>query len=81
MTTTREAEQATPPKGRLLRAIDAIFAQLWSWGGLYFLIAISLGLALWPLTDIPALKYVVKNDLSIVQRYRALIAVASHDSR
>lgn len=76
MTTTREAEQATPPKGRLLRAIDAIFAQLWSWGGLYFLIAISLGLALWPLTDIPALKYVVKNDLSIVQRYRALIAIA-----
>lgn len=76
MTTTRGAEQAEPPKGRLLRAIDAIFAQLWSWGGLYFLIAISLGLALWPLTDIPALKYVVKNDLSVVQRHKALIAVA-----
>lgn len=74
MTTTPETE---PPKGRLLRAIDATVAQLWSWGPLYLLIAISPGLALWPLLRAPALRFVVKNDLTIGQRYEVLAAIAA----
>lgn len=76
MTTKRESEQPPAPKGRLLRGIEALFTQLWSWGPLYFLIAISLGVALWPVTDIAALRYIVKNDLSIAQRMQVLVAIA-----
>jgi len=73
MTTTPETE---PPKGRLLRAIDATVAQLWNWGPLYLLIAISPGLALWALLRPSALRYIVKNDLSIGQRHEVLAAIA-----
>ncbi|MDC0670210.1 DUF2079 domain-containing protein [Nannocystis radixulma] len=72
MTTTQETEQA---KGRLLRTIDATVAQLWKWGPLYLLIAISPGLALWPLLT-GTLRHIIKNDLSIGQRYAMLAAVA-----
>lgn len=78
METNRGTGQVEPPKGRLLRAIDELAAQLWSWGGLYFLIAISLGLALWPLTDLSLFKHIaVKNDLTVDQRHRALLAIGA----
>jgi uncharacterized membrane protein len=74
MTMTQETEQ---PKGRVLRRIEATVAQLWSWGPLYFLIAISPGLALWPLFNPGALRYIVKNDLTIGQRYGVLASIAA----
>jgi uncharacterized membrane protein len=70
------SETSEKPKPRWERAIEDVCRGAWEWGILYGLIAISLGLALWPLTDIDALRYIVKNDLSIAQRYRVLLAVA-----
>lgn len=61
---------------RFLQGIGDLVAGLWRLGPMYLLIAASLGLALWPLTDIDAIRYIVKNDLSVAQRYRVLIAVA-----
>ena len=74
MTMTQETEQT---KGRLLRGIEATVAQLWSWGPLYFLIAISPGLALWPMLYPGALRYIVKNDLTIGQRHGVLASIAA----
>ena len=68
------ANEAT--KSRWERAVEAMFRGMWEWGVLYGLIAVSLGLALWPLTDIEAMKYIVKNDLTVPQRSQALLAVA-----
>ncbi len=68
------ADEAT--KSRWERALEGLFRGLWEWGVLYGLIAVCLGLALWPLTDINALHYIVKNDLSVAQRSQALLAVA-----
>jgi len=67
-------DEATRPRWE--RAIAGMFRGMWEWGVLYCLIAVSLGLALWPLTDIESIHYIVKNDLSVVQRSRALLAVA-----
>jgi len=53
-----------------------MFRGMWEWGVLYGLIAVSLGLALWPLKDFDAMRYIVKNDLSVAQRSQALLAVA-----
>lgn len=75
MTKKRESEELQAPKGRLLRGVDELFAQLWSWGPLYLMISVSLGLALWPWTDIVALRYIVKNDLSIAQRTQVMVAM------
>lgn len=76
MSSTPETESTAAPKGRLLRAIETTFAQLWSWGPLYFLIAISPGLALWPVLHPRAWNYIVRNDLSIGQRYGVLNTIA-----
>lgn len=62
-------------KPRLERAFESLCRGAWEWGILYGLIAISLGLALWPLTDIEAIRYIVKNDLTVPQRYQVLLAV------
>jgi len=53
-----------------------MFRGMWEWGVLFCLIAVALGLALWPLTDVDSIHYIVKNDLSVVQRSKALLAVA-----
>lgn len=76
MSSTPETEPSQAPKERVLRAIEAAFAQAWRWGPLYFLIAISPGLALWPLLHPNALPYIVKNNLSIGQRFGVLNMVA-----
>ncbi|HEY0135725.1 MAG TPA: DUF2079 domain-containing protein [Nannocystis sp.] len=68
------ANEATKPRWE--RAVEAIFRGMWEWGVLYALIAVSLGLALWPLTNIEAMKYIVRNDLTVPQRSQALLAVA-----
>ncbi|MBL9106596.1 MAG: DUF2079 domain-containing protein [Myxococcales bacterium] len=63
------------PKTRIERAIQAFFQNAWQWGLLYLLIASAFGLALWPLSDIEAIRYIVKNDLTVPQRYQVLLAV------
>lgn len=68
------ADEAT--KTRWERAIEAIFRGMWEWGVLYALICVALGLALWPLTDVEAISYIVKNNLTVPQRSRVLLAVA-----
>lgn len=68
------ANEATKPRWE--RAVEAIFRGMWEWGVLYGLIAVSLGLALWPLTNLEAMRYIVKNDLTVPQRSQALLAVA-----
>ena len=65
-----------PTRPRLERAIEGMFRGMWEWGVLFCLIAVALGLALWPLTDLESIHYIVKNDLSVVQRSKALLAVA-----
>lgn len=65
-----------PQKPRWVQAVEAVCRGLWEWGILYGLIAISLGLALWPLTDIDAVRYIVKNDLTVDKRYQVLLAIA-----
>lgn len=72
-TTSEPASEVQKP--RWVRAVEALFRGAWEWGLVYGLIAISLGLALWPLTDIDAVRYIVKNDLSVPQRYQVLLAV------
>lgn len=74
MATTSEPEHE-PQKPRWQSALDAFFRGMWEWGILYGLIAISLGLAIWPLLDVETIRYVVKNDLSVPQRYQVLLAV------
>ncbi len=64
-------------KPRWERAIEGMFRGLWEWGVLYGLIAVSLGIALWPLTNIEVMHYIVKNDLSVAQRQQALLAVGA----
>ncbi len=65
-----------PTRPRWERAIEGMFRGMWEWGVLFCLIAVALGLALWPLTDVDSIHYIVKNDLSVVQRSKALLAVA-----
>ncbi len=67
---------AEQPKARWERAVEALFRNLWQWGALYALIVMSLGWALFPLTDVEAIRYLVKNDLPAAGRSRALLAVA-----
>lgn len=69
-------EAPTRPTPRWERAITEMFRGLWEWGVLYLLIAVSLGLAFWPLKDVEAMRYIVKNDLPVGQRSEALLAVA-----
>ncbi len=64
-----------PTRPRWERAITEMFRGLWEWGVLFCLIAVSLGLALWPLRDFEAMRFIVKNDLSVVHRSQALLAV------
>jgi len=61
---------------RWVRAIEGMFRGMWEWGVLYCLIAVSLGLALWPLKDIETIRYIARNDLSVVQRSQVLLTVA-----
>lgn len=75
MSTTSEPA-SEPQKSRWVRAVEALCRGAWEWGILYGLIAISLGLALWPISDIDAVRYIVKNDLTIPQRYQVLLSVA-----
>lgn len=65
-----------PTRPRWERAIAEMFRGMWEWGVLYCLIAVSLGLALYPLHDFETMRYIVKNDLSVVARSQALLAVA-----
>ncbi len=65
-----------PTKSRWERAIEAMFRGMWEWGVLFGLIAVSLGLAVWPLRDFEAMRFIVKNDLSVAARSQALLAVA-----
>src|SRR5688572_19851608 len=74
MATTSE-QASEPQKPRWQSALDAFFRGMWEWGILYGLIAISLGLAIWPLLDVETIRYIVKNDLSVPQRYQVLLAV------
>jgi membrane protease YdiL (CAAX protease family) len=67
------ANEATKPRWE--RAVEAMFRGIWEWGVLYALIAVSLGIALWPLTNVDVLPYIVKNNLTVVQRTQALMAV------
>lgn len=67
------ANEATKPRWE--RAIEAMFRGMWEWGVLYGLIAVSLGIALWPLSNVDVLPYIVKNNLTVVQRTQALMAV------
>lgn len=53
-----------------------MFRGMWEWGVLYCLIAVSLGLALFPLRGFEAMRFIIKNDLSVVGRSQALLAVA-----
>ncbi len=62
-------------RSRWERAVERMFHGMWEWGVLYGLIAVSLGLALWPLLDTSLLHYLVKNDLTVIQRSQALRAV------
>lgn len=73
MTTTQETER---PKGRLVGAIEAAVQELWRWGPLYLLIAISPGLTLWAALHPGAMRYIVRNDLSIGQRNGVLGTLA-----
>lgn len=65
-----------PARPRWERAITDMFCGLWEWGVLFCLIAVSLGLALWPLKDFEAMRFIVKNDLPASERSQALLAVA-----
>lgn len=65
--------EATKPRWE--RAVEGLFRGMWEWGILYGLIAVSLGIALWPLLDVRLINYIVKNDLSQAHRMQALIAV------
>ncbi len=69
--------QTDEPTGpRWERAIVGMFRGMWEWGVLYCLIAVSLGLALFPLRGFEAMRFIVKNDLSMPGRSQALLAVA-----
>lgn len=65
-----------PTGPRWERAITGMFRGMWEWGVLYCLIAVSLGLALWPLKDLETIKYIARNDLTVAQRSQVLLAVA-----
>ena len=60
-----------PARPRWERAITDMFCGLWEWGVLFCLIAVSLGLALWPLKDFEAMRFIVKNDLPASERFFA----------
>ncbi len=59
---------AGKPDGRLVALVERVVAGFWSWGLLTTLIALSPGLAMWPLAHPDDRDYVIDNDLDPDQR-------------
>jgi uncharacterized membrane protein len=56
------------PEGRLVALVDRVVSGFWSWGLTTALVALSPGLAMWPLAHPDDRDYVIDNDLDPDQR-------------
>jgi len=56
------------PEGKLVAFVERVWAGLWSWGLTALVVALSPGLAMWPLAHPDDRDYVLENDLDPDQR-------------